>query len=130
MKMVEERPPTNQLIVLGIGLTIAGIVMVPMVYLLSQSVPEYSWTGLYLAVCGVTLLGMVLIGVAIGMATSGSTISHRTEDPGTFAVRTTEAVYHYAPSVQSPQTSTTPPPTQTASTSQPPTTPPPLYPPK
>jgi len=101
-EMTEEGAPKNQLIMLGAGITVAGVVMVPIVYLLSQVVPEYSWSGLYLAICGVGLLGITLLGVGAGMATSGSTISHRAEDPGIISVKTADSVYLIPPNVQPP----------------------------
>ncbi len=72
--------------------------------------------------CGLFLLGVVVLGVGAGMNTSGSSIANRTEQPGTIAVRTPEAVYHYAPTVQPPSVQEVP--TEEISPQSPPKSPP------
>ncbi len=98
----------RQLTVGGAVLAGFGFVVIILLVGLMVMAPDLDISYLFTIGCGLFLLGILLLGVGAGMTTSGSSIANRAEQPGTIAVRTSEAVYHYAPSVQQPLVSEAP----------------------
>ncbi len=105
----------------GASAGIGFVVLILSVGLIVMS-PDFDISYLFTIGCGLFLLGFVVLGVGAGMNTSGSSIANRTEQPGTIAVRTPEAVYHYAPTVQPPSVQEVP--TEEISPQSPPKSPP------
>ena len=106
--MSKDKELGRQLTVGGAVLAGFGFIVIILLAGLMMMAPDLNISYLFTIGCGLFLLGLLLLGVGVGMTTSGSSIANRTEQPGTIAVRTPEAVYHYAPTVQQPSASEAP----------------------
>ncbi len=79
----------------GAGFIFLAILMLLLIDIFNQALL------ISLGLCG---LGIVLIVISLGMITSGSSISHRSEDAGFIEVRTTQGSHLFTPLVNQPPT--------------------------